>query len=403
MPASVAFRFWSGLLKFHRMRRKTFRERSESGVTVQTMLLISVSVLAVGAASVWLFNLLGDAGDSIEQASRGKLIYQADCDLEFAQPRARPLPYGMTEDANGKFLLHKIEMIGGGNRNTYYWEFPLSETLDEAREKAELNLIGQAIQGPENISLTSRVSKLRFYDKWANPFRSLSINTPQESININYRSLPQYMHPLFEDAIPDGGGTTDSFERLHPRLTAPPAGFLRLVENLVIAFNQRDGCWGFRLQGVEPPPPAATTSSTSSTSSTSTSSTTTSSTSSTTTTSTTTTTTTAAPTPTQVVIPSSTPIVRAFYPNDVPRHAGSTVSLLGVLASNQAGTNFMVQGCSTSLTFSTSASGISVHGSLPQPSHRCWAHGGEQLVPNALRVRVTFTTTLTRIYDIPLS
>ena len=157
----------------------------------------------------------------------------------------------MTEDANGKFLLHKIEMIGGGNRNTYYWEFPLSETLDEAREKAELNLIGQAIQGPENISLTSRVSKLRFYDKWANPFRSLSINTPQESININYRSLPQYMHPLFEDAIPDGGGTTDSFERLHPRLTEPPAGFLRLVENLVIAFNQRDGCWGFRLQGVE--------------------------------------------------------------------------------------------------------------------------------------------------------
>ena len=222
-------------------------------MTVQTMLLITVFVLAVSAAGVWVFNLLRDTGDSLEQAARGKLIYQADCDLEFAQPKARPLPWGMTEDSTGsKLLLHQMTLLDGRTRQYRYWEFPLSETLSESREKAELNLIGQAIQGPENISLTSEVSKLRFYNRNTVPFKSLSINTPQESVNIRYRSLPQYMHPAFEDAIPDGRGRADSFENLPVPQTAPPARFRQLVENLVIAFNQRDGCWGFRLQGVPP-------------------------------------------------------------------------------------------------------------------------------------------------------
>ena len=245
------------------MLSKASRERSERGVTVQTLLLISVFVVAVGAASVWLFNLLGDTRDSLEQAARGKLIYQADCDLTYAQPRARPLPWGMTEDAAGsKLLVDRITKLDGNPKDYRYWEFPLSETLDESREKAELNLIGQAIQGPENISLTSQVSALRFYDRFTVPFKSLSINTPQESINIRYRSLPEYMHPVFEAAIPDGGtqqNQQNAFEAINPPPTAPPAGFLRLVENLVVAFNQQDGCWGFKLTGVAPPPVARST------------------------------------------------------------------------------------------------------------------------------------------------
>lgn len=175
------------------MKNRNPPRRDERGVSAAELIWIGIGVAAVSGLALLIFNLVRDTSVSLEQAMEGKIVYSKECDLQHAQPIARPLPYGLTEDAAGNQLLkHPITFISGNKNGQtedyHYWEFPLSQPLDESALNAEMNMVLAGLTA-DNIKPTAQIDKFRFYNKWHHQYVALSVDPPQGSININDNQL----------------------------------------------------------------------------------------------------------------------------------------------------------------------------------------------------------------------